>query len=866
MKKFLKRLAIILLIFFALLIGAVSIIAGLFEERVGRTLTSEINKQLTSELTIEGFGLTVIRSFPNLSANLKGVRLQDSGDGELLQAEEIAFRFGLLSLLSSKYQVKSVVIRDGRLNVAVDEKGNPNYDIFKTDDSPAEEESGASSTIDLQRAQLKNIQLYYQDRSSNQDIKARVESAVFSGEFSSEQFTLSSEAQLLSKYVELDDIRYLPNTPLSYDADIAVDLAEGVYEMQKVVLEVKDNAFELDGVVEEWDKGTYFDLYATAQDGNLASVLALLPADYAERLEGLESSGRFAFNAIVKGQANERQNPEVRVEFSLDEGRLMSQLLDKPLRDVSFNAVFTNGKYRDNSSSVFTLERFKAYFDRELVEMRLRVADLEAPEIEFFLDGVLPLETAYGLLDNPKITAGSGEIEVKALSLKGAYADMVSSSRINRVKASGALEFDDAGLTVGEESLIVDRGELRLDGNRLFVNDLRLEGAGSDITFRGSAFNIVPVFFADSVNSRHVQLEFNASLIAEEMDIDRLMQFSALTPEEEAAPQAVQDSIKTQNLQERELLTSFLNGSFNADIKAFNYEKIEGRDFEGQLNFRAGQMGILGAVEAFGGKIDLDGEAIFDETPQLTAKMNCEGIDVTTFFQQTENFGQEVLTAQHLKGQLDSKMAIYAYWDEQGNFQMDKLRVLAGLGISDGTLTGFEMLEDFSSFVNVNDLENIQFVDMQNFLEIRNGRLYIPVMFIRSNALNLTISGEHSFDNEIAYHIKVNAGQVLANRFKRHDPSLSPKPAKRDGWFNLYYAVLGTLEDYNITSAKRRVQSEFELSEVRKRDIQRALEAEFGLVELIEEPEAWKDIPEYNHDTYDPAEEEYLEFDVGGGE
>ncbi|NBC08559.1 MAG: AsmA family protein [Bacteroidetes bacterium] len=866
MKKFLKRLAIILLVFFLLVIGTVSIIAGLFEERVGRTLTNEINKQLTAELTIEGFNLTVIRSFPNLSANLKGVQLQDSGDGELLRAEEIAFRFGLLSLLSSKYQVKSVVIRDGQLNVAIDEKGNPNYDIFKTDDSPAEEEGGASSTIDLVRAKLQDIQLHYQDRSSDQDIKVRVESAVFSGEFSSEQFTLSSKAQLISQHADLGEIRYLPNTPLSYDADIAVDLTEGTYELQRVVLEVKDNAFELDGVVEEWDNGTYFDLYATAQEGNLAGVLALLPATYAERLEGLESSGRFAFNAIVKGQANDRQNPEIRVEFSLDEGRLMSALLEKPLRDVSFNAVFTNGKYRDNSSSAFTLERFKAYFDRELVEMRLRVADFEDPEIEFFLDGVLPLETAYGLLGNPKITDGSGELEIKELSLEGAYADMTSPSRINRVNASGALEFDDAGLTVGEESLIVDRGELRLDGNRLFVNDLRLEGAGSDMTFRGSAFNLVPVLFADSVNSRHVQLEFNASLIAEEMDIDRLMQFSALTPEEKAAPEAVQDSIKTQNLQERELLTSFLNGSFNADIKAFNYEKIEGRDFKGQLNFRAGRMGILGEVKAFGGKIDLDGEAFIDETPQLAAKMNFEGIDVTAFFQQAENFGQEVLTAQHLEGQLDSKMAIYAYWDERGSFQMDKLRVLAGLGISDGRLKGFEMLEDFSSFVNINDLQDIQFVDMQNFLEIRNGRLYIPVMFIRSNALNMTISGEHSFENEVAYHIKVNAGQVLANRFKRHDPSLSPKPAKRDGWFNLYYAILGTLEDYNITSAKRRVQSEFELSEVRKRDIQRALEAEFGLVELIEEPEAWKDIPEYDHDTYDPEEEEYLDFDVGGGE
>ena len=195
---------------------------------------------------------------------------------------------------------------------------------------------------------------------------------------------------------------------------------------------------------------------------------------------------------------------------------------------------------------------------------------------------------------------------------------------------------------------------------------------------------------------------------------------------------------------------------------------------------------------------------------------------------------------------------------------MDKLRVLAGIGISDGTLKDFEMLESFSDFVHVRDLREIQFVNIQNFLEIRNERLYLPVMFIRSNALNLTISGEHSFENEIAYCFKVNAGQVIADRFRKHNPSLIPKPARQSGFFNLYYSMLGTLDDYNIAADKKRVQDDFKHSDFRKREVQRALEKEFGIVELIQEPESWKDIPEYDHGVYESGEEEYLDFEVGG--
>ncbi|MCB9348394.1 MAG: AsmA family protein [Lewinellaceae bacterium] len=859
MKKFLKRLAIILVIFIVVLVGAVAVIASLFEDKVGQQITRELNKQLKSELVIQDFGLTVIRSFPNVAANLKGVTLEDTRGGALLEAQELSFRFGLMSLFSSKIKVRSVVISDGALNIEVDRQGNPNYNIFKESEE-APEEGGSSTAVALELARLRNIELIYADQSTRQEMAALVNDATFSGEFSAEKFSLKSEADITSRFADLDGIRYLPGKKITYDASILVNLEEGSYDIEEAVLNVEDNAFKVDGTIESWESGTYFDLFASGDDGNLEGVLALLPEQYAESLQDFSSSGKFVFNALVKGQYNERQNPEVRVEFGLEDGRLSSPRLDNPLKDVSFNAIFTNGKFRDNSSSVFTLESFKGYFNRELVEMRLEVANFDEPVIDFSLDGVAPLESVYGLLGNPRVTGGSGEVEIKKLRLKGAYKDMIDPGRISRVEASGALEFDDAALSIKDEEILFDRGELRLEGNRMAVEGLRIEGAGSDISFMGSAYNILPVFFADSLNSQDVELLFDASLVAKSLDIDRLMKFSTLTEEEEQAPEEVKDSLKVAVVQKRQTVTSFLKGSFNADVEAFNYNLIEGNNFKGKLEFDNNIMGIRGEVTAFNGQLLLDGKTYFQDEPHLEAKLTCKAIDVTEFFRQSENFGQDVLQSQNLKGKLDALIAIYAYWDEEGNFDMDKLRVLAGVAIKNGELRDFGMLESFSSFVKIKDLERINFVDVQNYLEIRKQRLYLPAMFIRSNALNLTVSGEHTFGNEIEYNIKVNAGQVLAERFKRYDPSLKPKPAKRSGTFNLYYAILGTIDDYNIVSSKRRVKSDFEQSEIRKREIQRGLEQAFGAVQLLDEPEEWKDNSEYN-----PGQEEYLDFDMEGG-
>lgn len=172
---------------------------------------------------------------------------------------------------------------------------------------------------------------------------------------------------------------------------------------------------------------------------------------------------------------------------------------------------------------------------------------------------------------------------------------------------------------------------------------------------------------------------------------------------------------------------------------------------------------------------------------------------------------------------------------------MDRLQVLADVDINDGELKDFKLLEGFSSFVKVKDLRRIKFLDLKNYLEIRRQTLYLPLMFIQSNAMNLSISGEHNFDNEFDYNLKVNAGQVLTEKLKKYDPSLQPKKARRKGFFNLYYNIKGTADDYTYKSAKRQVKAEFDRSENRKLEIQQALQAAFVGKTFFNEPADWLD-------------------------
>ncbi|MDX1940879.1 MAG: AsmA-like C-terminal region-containing protein [Saprospiraceae bacterium] len=841
MSKFLKRFAIFLLVLIVVLVLAWVIIASMFERQVGQQLVSTINKQLKTELTVREFDLSAIRTLPNVAANLKGVVLKDNHGGVLLEAEELSFRFGLLSLFGSSLNVKSVVVSDGALNIQMDKQGKGNYDIFKeTEPRERKADDNAGTNIDLETAQLRNMEVIYEDEGASQTLLMDVKNASFTGQFSNQKFALKSQADIVSNFIEMDSTRYLVGQNIGYEADILVNLEQGVYDLQKVNIKLGENVFNVDGTYETWEEGPYFDLFFTCTKGNLSSLIALLPEQYLALLGDFTSQGDFEFKAAIKGQSKQGLDPEIRAEVNLQNGRIESPRMKEPLRDVSFRATFTNGKFRTDDSAIFEIENLKGYFNRELFEMRLKVENLDDPRIDFLANGAVPMESLYGLFNNPKITGGSGEIEVKNLLLNGRYKDMISTSTISRVRAGGEIEFDDAALTINEEKMVIDRGQLLLNGDTLSVPEFELNGAGSDILFKGQAISVIPFLFADSLNTNRVELQYQADLQSQNLDIDRLMKLSALTEDEQKADTLTVDSLKSDNIQKRQQFTQFLKGIFNARIQNFNYNEIKGSDFIGKLEFNNNELIINGDTKAMQGTFDLDGKVYFEKAPRLTAKLTCEKIDATEFFRQTENFGQDILTNKNVSGALNAQIAIYAYWDTTGTFQYDKLRVIAGLDIQNGQLKDFKMMEQFSTYVKMRDLMDIRFANLENYIEIADQKLYLPVMFIQSNAMNLTVSGEHSFENIMDYNIKVNAGQVMANRFKAS--SSQPQPAKKKGWFNLYFNIAGTVDEYKVQTAKKEVQKNFLFSERRKERVQQALEREFGSVRKIEEPAETRDV------------------------
>lgn len=839
--RFLKVTGIVLLVLILIPLIAISFFGG----SIAKAVVGSLNNRLQTEIVVEDYDVGFWSTFPNLSVNLSDVHVEGSDGSELLVAEKVSCLLDLGSLFG-KIRVEEIVVSDGRLQLLADVDGNTNYQLMgytsvgdRANEQP--EPEGEATEFAVADARFYGMELIYRDDQLRLDMAGAVDKASFSGDFGADNYLLSAEATLDVYHLDQDGIRYLNEQQLNFTTEANINNRDDSYTFAPLQVETGDLAFNVVGDLASTKEGLRTNLRLESRSGSLEDVIKLIPPAYVGGLAELETKGELLLTATAAGEWTQREYPQINGKLTFKDGRVGSPRTNIGAKDINLTATFSYLDGVKGGVQSFAIEELTGLFRKQRFTMALAIEDVDDPKITFSADGALPLGSLPAILGESPLTDGDGFVRIEGLRLSGRYEDMLRARTMGRVAASGRLTFEDGELTINERELAFPSGTLELRDNELELTGLAFTAPGTDISFTGRATNLIPVLFADSLNTNDAELLFDARLIGESLDLDELMMLAGPTEaeEEEAAAAGQTDSLRAKTMTRRTAVTDLLRGRFDADLEEWNYEKYEGENFRGQLIFSPRKLDVVGITDAMEGQLKLESSVFFEAYQRIEGRVSCKGIDVEQFFEQGDNFYQEVLTSDNLNGRMDAKLFIEAYYDEIGEFDYDKLRVKAGVSILDGELEGFEMLESFAFALKAGDLERVRFTKLQNYFEIEEQTLYIPQMFIQSSALNLELSGSHTFGNYLEYYIKVNAGQAIANKIKKHDDNLSVLPARRRGFFNLYYTILGPLETFAVESNKRSVKDNFSRSLYRKGRIKDELERVFAEpIEIVEEVDA----------------------------
>ncbi|TND09882.1 MAG: hypothetical protein FD123_810 [Bacteroidetes bacterium] len=807
---------------FVLLLGTAGLLGYLYRDEIKGYVVNEANKYLNTKVIVEAkdIDLTIFSSFPNASVQFSNVKALDAIDiphrDTLFKAGKIGLEFNIWDIFSGNYRIHHIGAEDVNLDVWIDKNGRDNYHFLKeSQDTTANDTAHASFA--LESITLKNIRVRYRDRKNKSDYRLDLHETNCSGDFSSDNFTFSADSRFHVYHLKQDSATFFSDNDGKLNLEMDVDNKSGTYSLKECALRLSDFVLNTGGKIVQGEKETKLDLSVKGDDIDLPAALSLLPAKYRENISDLESEGKFLVDATIKGIYSETQKPVVKASFSTSEGtELRKKGSEITLQDVAVKGSYSN----EPGKSGIDINAFSFHSAQSRLSGNLHFRDLDNMQVEASVEGKLALDEMRKFLLNDTIELAGGTIDLGIKSSgKPKNPKSFKAEDLRHFSTTGEITFNGVAMHLENSSMKADsvNGKMIFSGNDLTVQDFGGRISGSDFSLGGTLRNLLPWLFSDDED-----LVVEAVLRSKRLDLNKLLTEGGTT------------STKADTTYKLEF-PEHLRVALRTEVDKLSFRKFEATNVRGTLALRDKKLvadpvlfsTMDGAVSGSG---MIDGAR--GDTLLITCDAKITRVNISKLFAQMENFGQDVIQEKHLRGIVTSEVKFASLWSAALEVNEDKIYSRADIQIDRGELIGFEPMKELSEYIKLTELEHIKFSTLKNQVEIRNRKIILPFMDIESTAMNIGMSGTHTFDDIVDYKFRIRMEEYLARKAKTAKKEndefgeIEPDGGHR---FSLYLTMKGPLSNPEISyDRKGAVQRVKEDMKQEKQNLKEILHQEFG--------------------------------------
>jgi len=760
-----KYIAIIAFALLIIIIGSGVIVSSFFGTEIKKVILAELQRNLTTEFHVEeDFNFSVIKNFPEASLEFSAVRIQSSLPDDttiFLKANTLSLQFNIWDLVNKKYDIKTLVLENGAFNIEITNTGSKNYNIWKKS-----EKGNPNFSIHLDHVKFHNVKVNYINRQNSQHYDLTIKNGSLSGDLSAENYLLNIHSELDIRKIIVKQINYLDNRTVDLNLSLAINTKEKTYKFTNGEVVVDNSELFVEGEVNQ-KMNTNLDLTFTAKKITIESLVSLLPQKINQYLTGFSSKGKlnfiFTLSGIVKDLA-------VNVTFGLANGVIAHNKLDYKLKEVTFSGSFSNGQHRNIASSTLLINDFVASIDGNPLSFDLKINDFTDPVIDMQINASTKLAVLKPYFTENEINGVEGNLGIDHLSINGKLYN--EHGKVNKgINVSGDLVFNQVALRWKDHLLSKLTGKLIVDSKGISTNELSLSINNNDLTISARASNLTTLLLEEIFDSTSSlgPIQFIGRLTSDKVNFIELLQLQNLKK-------------KSDSKFVLAVLLKLLQGNLALKLGAFTYNSFDATEVEASLQFASEKIYIDNlAFNVMGGQVASRGTAFLTSSNNIiiNTKSELHKINITQLFEKCGNFGQVVITDKHLKGEIDADLILSFTCDEKLTIATKEIEAQVELVINEGELIDFEPLFDLSKFVKLEELENIKFSRLYNQIEIKEGKIYIPSMEIISSAMDLTISGVHTFNNEIDYNLRVNLSDILSKKMKNEKQNLKKRKEVR---------------------------------------------------------------------------------------
>jgi len=781
---------------------------------------NEANKYIATPVSVNKIDVSFLRHFPNISVEMEGVGVR-SGSGvndvQIARADRVSFSLNTFQLFNKTYVINGLHVEKADVELTVDALGNPNYLILK----PTGE--GKGGFFEINNITVENTSVLYRDLKSDYSLKLQLKSAKASLRQEGKQLSINVSTALVTDEIRVGERVFFNNKIVEIDSDIEYNLDSKIYYFSDTKLNIDKGEFKVTGQVDQIAKT--LDLDVIGVNTSFRTINSLLSDDLATYFKDYDSKGDVYFSGHVLGRFDSPNRPMVTLDFGAKKASFFHPGYKKAIENVTMTGHFTTGKVNTFKNYRLDIQDFSCELDKRGLSGSLTIRDFQNYYIDLRLKGDADVNTLLLLMPEKYIQTAFGNVRMD-IHLTGPIKDPKFSKNF---LADGDIEIQNLSMVLTGERLPINKvnGILSFRKNDLAVSNFNGFVGQNDFMLNGFVRELGGLFV--SPNSPII---IEADLKSNHLNFDELLRSNF----------AFRDTTVSNNKKYEFGISSRVNLKFNCDINQLNFKRFHGRNIRGQLSVNQ-RVALLRNIsfKSMGGSVEIGGY-VNNKNPELVEAIGdakISGLNIDSIFYVFNNFSQNWLVDKNLEGKVTSDIKLYMNFNK--NLVLNSSSLIAEIDavIENGELNDFEPMMQLSKFVEEKSLAQMRFSRMTNHIKIENRTIYLPEMEIRSNVSNILVSGTHTFDHVIDYHLSV----PLKNFLKISKRSDYTEDARQG--INLLLKITGTTADYKISLDSKAISKSI------KKDI-------------TDERQEWKKILDKTKTVDEEVptlEDEYFDFD-----
>ncbi len=782
----LKKVLWSLLIGFTVIFLGFGLFLFLNKDFIKNQTISALNSQLDALVAVNGdIDLIFFSTFPEIYLSFDNVIIEDKlrMNDTLASIGNLSLTLNPLSILKKNYTIEGIIARDGFLHLYIDEKGLTNYNILKA----SEQENKSSNILKLKKIYLSNINIDYLDKSENTLVQVFSKSTTIAGSFYDEDFDLIIDMKLLSKKIRIDQANLLEGKNIEGKLKLKYTGKNACIIFDDNDVSIENNIFKLEGSI--CSKTSLLSLVAKAEGDDLKNALGLIPNEWFNS-SVVKGTGKYKLNAFIKGSF---KDPIINLDFEINKGNLNLAEQDLNLQNLSVNGRYSNAS---NKGGSLVINSFATTIGASNLTGNFSIPKLDDLLISAQLDGKLDYVLLNKYLPEVyKLNAGSLGFSNLNLSIYQNKSDSlwslkkiegsISLDNLNGEITSLGLPFKCTGLLTGKE-------------NYLIASNINVLIGRNHLNFDGQLRNLLGLILNKN-NPEAFDLGINGKISTTYFNLNDFI------PKENSSFSSSNNAPSLPPI----------NGSLSIDIQKFIYQKLEMSNVKikayaenTRYKFDVEQAQTLGgSVQGF--LITEIKETDFE------VNLNCivNKINIQKMFEAFDNFGQESMGSQNVKGTLQSELRMSATWKNFTEFDSKSFLMQSHIELLNGELINFSPLLSLAGKLEIEQLEHLYFTDLNTTISIENEVIHMPMTEIQSNLLSLKVGGTHTFNNDLNYILVLNLKNLLAAKFKKKKTTEDDYVNDVQGGINLYIKMTGTVDNpiisFDKSSVKDKIKNDF---------------------------------------------------------